>query len=184
MEKTPARSLYQCFSLVEAVGYLVLDYILFWACRLQKLSASSSRTQATHSKKTNTTTAATTATGEGEGKPEAIRREDVEMVMERIGMSPSHEGEKLKACMAFDDLSNMFEEEEPSLEEVKEVFGVFDENCDGFIDASELHRVLGKLGFDDGADLDACRLMIAAHDQDLDGTIDFNGFVRFMESIV
>nr|XP_010926561.1 probable calcium-binding protein CML45 [Elaeis guineensis] len=109
-----------------------------------------------------------------------LSREDVEMVMGRMGLCCSQEGEQLKECMGFDELSNVFEEE-PSFEELKEAFSVFDENSDGFIDAVELHRVLSKLGFREGSEVDSCKRMIAAYDENRDGRIDFNEFVKFME---
>ncbi|WOK93590.1 hypothetical protein Cni_G02290 [Canna indica] len=66
----------------------------------------------------------------------------------------------------------MFDEKEPSLEEER----------DGFIDIAELHRVLPKLGFQEVMALDMCRQMIAAYDENGDGRIDFDEFVKFMES--
>ncbi|EHA8591682.1 putative calcium-binding protein CML46 [Cocos nucifera] len=106
--------------------------------------------------------------------------ENVEMVMGRMGLYCSQEGEQLKECMSFDELSSVFEEE-PSFEELKEAFCVFDENRDGFVDAVELHRVLSKLGFREGSEVDSCKRMIAAYDENRDGRIDFNEFVKFME---
>ncbi|KAG1342525.1 putative calcium-binding protein CML30 [Cocos nucifera] len=110
-----------------------------------------------------------------------LTREDVETVMEKIGMSLSQEGEQLKERMALDELSTMFEEKGPSLDEVEAAFSVFDENRDGFIDAMELQRVLSKLGFGEGVSLDSCKQMIAVHDENQDGRIDISEFVKFME---
>ncbi|KAK8698259.1 hypothetical protein V6N13_114384 [Hibiscus sabdariffa] len=45
------------------------------------------------------------------------------------------------------EIEELFEEEEPSLMEVKEVFDVLDENRDGFIDADELRNAPLSLGF-------------------------------------
>ncbi|KAF2299440.1 hypothetical protein GH714_031956 [Hevea brasiliensis] len=84
-------------------------------------------------------------------------REEVEMVMGQLGLFCSLESEELKESMGSDDLSQLFDEKEPSLEEVKEAFDVFDENRDGFIDAEELQRVLQKLGLKEGFTLDNCR---------------------------
>lgn len=110
-----------------------------------------------------------------------LGREDVEMVMERMGLDCNQEGEQLKEFSGFDDFSVMFEEEEPSLEEVKMAFSVFDENKDGFIDAEDLQRVLFKLGFTEEMDLDECRTMIDLCVGNKDSQIDFNGFLKFME---
>ncbi|KAJ9173278.1 hypothetical protein P3X46_016430 [Hevea brasiliensis] len=110
-------------------------------------------------------------------------REEVEMVMGQLGLFCSLESEELKESMGSDDLSQLFDEKEPSLEEVKEAFDVFDENRDGFIDAEELQRVLQKLGLKEGFTLDNCRKMISACDENRDGRIDFTEFVKFMEHI-
>uniref|UniRef100_A0A5B6Z019 Putative calcium-binding protein CML45 n=1 Tax=Davidia involucrata TaxID=16924 RepID=A0A5B6Z019_DAVIN len=108
-------------------------------------------------------------------------REDVEMVMERLGIVCHSEGEKLQERLGSSDLSQLFEEE-PSLDEVKEAFDVFDENRDGFVDARELQRVLRVLGFKEGLEMDKCRRMIGSFDENGDGKIDFNEFLKFMEN--
>lgn len=113
-----------------------------------------------------------------------IMREEVELVMERMGlkMTGNEESEpKLKEVMGMEEVVAMFDEMEPSLEEVKEAFAVFDENGDGFVDVVELQRVLWKLGFE-RMGLDSCREMIGAHDENGDGKMDFGEFVKFMES--
>ncbi|KAJ6910022.1 hypothetical protein NC652_020892 [Populus alba x Populus x berolinensis] len=81
-----------------------------------------------------------------------------------------------------DELLSLFEEEEPcSLEEVKEVFDVFDENKDGFIDARELNRVMCRLGLKEGMEVEECSRMIQAVGEGRKQKIDFNDFFRFME---
>ncbi|EEF30528.1 calcium ion binding protein, putative [Ricinus communis] len=113
-----------------------------------------------------------------------IDREEVEMVMGNLGLFCSTESEKLEDSKGFDELSHLFDEKEPSLEEVKGAFDVFDENKDGFIDAEELQRVLHVLGLKEGLELQNCRNMIRALDDNKDGRIDFNEFVKFMEKIL
>ncbi|KAF2313611.1 hypothetical protein GH714_012389 [Hevea brasiliensis] len=54
-------------------------------------------------------------------------REEVEMVMGKLGLFCSAESEELKESMGSDELSQLFDEKEPSLEEVKKAFDVFDE---------------------------------------------------------
>ncbi|XVF03320.1 hypothetical protein REPUB_Repub04eG0251000 [Reevesia pubescens] len=77
----------------------------------------------------------------------------------------------------------MFDHEEPSLEEVKEAFDVFDENKDGFIDATELQRVLRCLGIKESlVQVEECARMIRLADEDEDGRINFNEFLKFMET--
>ncbi|XP_065050354.1 probable calcium-binding protein CML46 [Musa acuminata AAA Group] len=81
----------------------------------------------------------------------------------------------------LEELRGVFEGEEPSLEEVAEAFSVFDDDGDGVIEPLDLHRVLCKLGFPEGAALEACRRMIAAYDENDDGRIDFKEFIKVME---
>nr|AZL94063.1 calmodulin-like protein 47 [Carica papaya] len=78
-----------------------------------------------------------------------------------------------------DDVEVLFEEEEPSWTELREAFDVFDENKDGFIDGSELRKVLSVLGFREASEAE-CRKMIRAFDEDKDERIDFFEFVRII----
>ncbi|XP_064966421.1 probable calcium-binding protein CML45 [Musa acuminata AAA Group] len=80
-----------------------------------------------------------------------LDREDVEMVMDVMGLRCNREGEME---VSSDELSSLFEEE-TSLEEVKESFRVLDQKGAGFIDALEMQRVLTALGFVEGLELDA-----------------------------
>lgn len=183
MERTSQCTLYHSLSLADPVS-LFYNTIFIWISILLQMYSlrflsilgsyveSPTSTSRIHVEK-NTSSE---ATGDLE-----LTREDVEAVMEKIGMSLSQEGEQLKERMAMDELSTMFDEKEPTLVEVEEVFSVFDENCDGFIDAMELQIVLSKLGFREGVSLDSCKQMIAVHDENEDGRIDFSEFVKFME---
>ncbi|KAJ8465300.1 hypothetical protein OPV22_027852 [Ensete ventricosum] len=112
---------------------------------------------------------------------QCLSRKEVEMVMDRMGICCPHEGEQLCEHMSSDEICGLFEENEPSLEEVKAAFCFFDANNDGFIDAVELQTALLKLGITDGLELDACRTMIAAYDENYDGKIGFNEFIKLME---
>ncbi|KVI02567.1 probable calcium-binding protein CML45 [Cynara cardunculus var. scolymus] len=111
----------------------------------------------------------------------SIQKDEVELVMENLGIFCHFKGEKLVESLNSNDLFNMFEEERPRLDEVKGAFDVFDENEDGFIDEKELQRVLFALGMKDGASMDDCKKMIRMFDDDDDGRIDFDEFVKFME---
>lgn len=110
-----------------------------------------------------------------------LSREDVKMVMGRLGLFCSPESEELQDWFSSDDHLRPFEEE-PSLEEVKEAFDVFDENRDGFIDEKELQRVLCILGLKQGSEIEDCKKMIRIFDKNRDGRIDFNEFVKLMET--
>ncbi|CAB4264651.1 unnamed protein product [Prunus armeniaca] len=113
-----------------------------------------------------------------------LSREEVDMVMGRLGMCYEHEAEEdnIGERVGAEELWRLFDEEKPSLEEVKEAFDVFDENRDGFIDAAEVQRVLSNFGFKDAFGLDECQRMINAADMNQDGVIDFDEFVKHMEN--
>ncbi|CAI0438267.1 unnamed protein product [Linum tenue] len=113
--------------------------------------------------------------------PLVISREDVEVVMGKLGYFCDPEGQQLKQSMGADQLLELFDEKEPSLEEVKEAFEVFDVNRDGFIDETELQRVMCQLGLKEGVELESCKKMIGAFDVNGDGRIDFCEFVKFMD---
>ncbi|KAK8652498.1 hypothetical protein V6N13_126530 [Hibiscus sabdariffa] len=119
---------------------------------------------------------------EGFSSGERLSRKDVETLMGNLGIVCSHESEEgLNEPFGSEEISRLFEEE-PSLEEVKEAFDVFDVNKDGFIDAKELQRVLCVLGLKQGLKLENCNKMIRSFDEDGDGRIDFQEFVKFMEN--
>ncbi|PKU74757.1 probable calcium-binding protein CML45 [Dendrobium catenatum] len=165
----------------ELVGFIILETIISFFARFLKLSKRYFSFPSRFSKTTKSQLRAEEERAEAE---KLITREEVELVMERMGlmMRGNEEGEqKLKEFMLEEEVVAMFDEKEPSLEEVKEAFAVFDENCDGFVDAGELQRVLWKLGFE-RTGLDSCMEMIGAYDENGDGKIDFGEFVKFMES--
>lgn len=116
---------------------------------------------------------------EDDGK---LSREDVEMVMVQMRLKCTLNCEKIQERLGLDDLVGLFEEKEPSMEEVKAAFDVFDENKDGFVDAIELQKVLCTLGFREGSTIEDCKRMIRSFDENRDGRIDFNEFVKLMEN--
>ncbi|KFK33771.1 hypothetical protein AALP_AA5G058000 [Arabis alpina] len=111
-----------------------------------------------------------------------LTREEAEMVMKSLGLVPDSETNELQERYSSKEISSLFEEKEASLEEVKQAFDVFDENKDGFIDAIELQRVLTILGFKQGSYIENCLVMISSLDGNKEGRLDFNGFVKFMET--
>nr|KJB75730.1 hypothetical protein B456_012G053700 [Gossypium raimondii] len=114
-------------------------------------------------------------------KPGLCRKE-VEILMGNLGIFCSQESEEqLNESYSCEEISRLFEQE-PSLEEVKQAFDVFDVNKDGFIDAEELQRILCVLGLKQGLKLENCNNMINTFDEDGDGRIDFQEFVKFMEN--
>ncbi|KAI3467330.1 hypothetical protein Pfo_023993 [Paulownia fortunei] len=117
-------------------------------------------------------------TSEGE---ERICIAEMNVMMNRLGMVCGLEGINGNTSFGAEDFLSLFEEEEPSLDEIKETFGVFDVNNDGFIDASELHRVVRNLGLKERCELEECERMIKAFDGNGDGLVDFQEFVKFME---
>ncbi|KAJ1419651.1 EF-Hand 1, calcium-binding site [Sesbania bispinosa] len=111
-----------------------------------------------------------------------IERDEVKMVMAQLGLFCSSESEELDEKYGSKEFSELFEDQEPSFEEVKQAFDVFDENKDGFIDARELQRVLCILGLKETAEVENCQRMIRNFDENQDGRIDFNEFVKIMEN--
>lgn len=184
----------QSFSLLDALVYIITFEVIliqmggiqkffsrFWFCLQSKFSLVHSKVICAESK--NQDSEPSNQLGCFDKNDESnVCREDVEMVMKRLGLFCSSESEELKDSMSSDELSQLFDEKEPSLEEVKEAFNVFDQNRDGFIDAKELQRVLCKLGLKEGYELESCRKMIRTFDENGDGRIDFNEFVKFMEN--
>ncbi|XP_057474022.1 probable calcium-binding protein CML45 [Actinidia eriantha] len=110
-----------------------------------------------------------------------LDREEVEVVMEKLGISRNPNGEHLQERVGSDEIEALFENEEVDLEDAREAFEVFDENCDGFIDASELKKVVCSLGFGEISKLE-CEKMILAFDDNGDGRIDFGEFAKLLEN--
>lgn len=118
---------------------------------------------------------------------EKLNQEELKIVMEQLGVGHDSDDEELlhqeQMLLGAEEFSRLFEEEEPSLEELKEAFDVFDENNDGYIDAKDLQRVLCGLGFKEGKQLEDCKRMIHAvlgGDNGF-GRVRFIDFLRFMD---
>ncbi|KAH0662928.1 hypothetical protein KY284_027859 [Solanum tuberosum] len=111
---------------------------------------------------------------------ERLLDEHVELVFDTLINFCNQNGDKNIDEVELVEVFDSFEKTEPSLEEVKEAFDVFDENADGYIDANELKKVISKMGFLELSVLD-CQRMIAPFDENRDGKIDFGEFVKLME---
>ncbi|KAK3223023.1 hypothetical protein Dsin_010048 [Dipteronia sinensis] len=111
-----------------------------------------------------------------------LSKGDIKFVMGRLGFNDYSEFEG-DDVFGAKELTKLFEEKEPSLEELKQAFDVFDVNKDGFIDETELQRVLCRLGLiSSSSDQDSQVIeMIRAVDANGDGRIDFDEFVTFMD---
>ncbi|XAR66868.1 hypothetical protein NMG60_11013232 [Bertholletia excelsa] len=67
-------------------------------------------------------------------------------------------------------------------EELREAFGVFDEDRDGLITVEELGSILASMGMQEGKRLESCKEMIKKVDMDGDGKINFEEFKRMMKT--
>ncbi|XP_051141219.1 probable calcium-binding protein CML46 [Andrographis paniculata] len=132
-------------------------------------------------KKRSSSSSSSTLSADNHQLSAACKSGDMEIVLKSLGMV-SNGGEGFCSRMDADDLFAMFEERNPSLEEVKAAFEVFDGNRDGFIDAEDLQKVLCSLGLKEGSEMENCRRMIRVFDEDEDGKLDFQNFVNFMEN--
>ncbi|GMH01736.1 hypothetical protein Nepgr_003575 [Nepenthes gracilis] len=117
-----------------------------------------------------------------EDQAPVINRAELKMVMCRLGICGDDQAAVEGGQVGADEVTCFFEVEEPSFEEIREAFDVFDQNRDGFIDALELHSVLCNLGLMKlGLEVERCGKMISAFDKNGDGLMDFDDFLKFME---
>ncbi|KAK1428104.1 hypothetical protein QVD17_16932 [Tagetes erecta] len=81
-------------------------------------------------------------------------------------------------------LEGVEDEEDKDEADLSEAFKVFDENGDGFISASELQKVLGKLGFiEEANEMGRVKMMISSVDLNDDGRVDFSEFKDMMRHL-
>merc|ERR1711973_127456 len=113
---------------------------------------------------------------------------ELSTVMKNLGHEPSEA--ELKQMMTevdtdgdgeidFDEfLSMMKEMSGDSEKELLQAFQVFDKNKDGFISVDELRQVMATLG--ETLSQEEIEEMIKEADQDGDGQVDYNEFVKMM----
>ncbi|XP_023768169.1 probable calcium-binding protein CML46 [Lactuca sativa] len=109
---------------------------------------------------------------------EKLLEVDVGIIMERLFMVP--DDEDIKIITSVEEITSLFHENEPTFDELKEAFGVFDTNNDGFIDANELQLVLSKFGYPCISESE-CRRMIDGYDVDKDEKISSKEFLKLIE---
>ncbi|KAK8934305.1 putative calcium-binding protein CML30 [Platanthera zijinensis] len=132
MEKTSAVGLFSS----QLISFIILEAVLCFFTRFIKFSRRYFSSVSRSSKPPNNSIL------KEEPRAEVtemfIGREEVELVVEKMGLMMGGAGDdgdrqKLKEFMRAEEVAAMFEEKEPSLEEVKEAFDVFDENGDGLL---------------------------------------------------
>ncbi|XP_022881301.1 calcium-binding protein CAST-like [Olea europaea var. sylvestris] len=83
----------------------------------------------------------------------------------------------------FFGLDEGVDEEAQDESDLSEAFKVFDEDGDGYISARELQVVLGKLGLQEGGEIDRVEQMISSVDSNHDGRVDFFEFKNMMRCV-
>lgn len=109
-------------------------------------------------------------------------RSDAEIAMKNMGLNFDIENSIVLKTISSEYISMLFDHDEPSLQEVKMAFLVFDENNDGYIDASDLRRVLHNIGLGEQAGIGECEQMIARYDMNKDMRIDMMEFTKVLEA--
>ncbi|RZC85196.1 hypothetical protein C5167_011826 [Papaver somniferum] len=121
-----------------------------------------------------------------------IKKEQARKVVENLGLiggmdetknfelpGSLEEDQELKAEEIVDGLDDDQDGLRRS-ELMKRAFTVFDEDGDGYIDATEIKRVLECLGLAKGWDMDQFEKMIKAVDLNFDGKVDLSEFELMM----
>ncbi|XP_074372479.1 putative calcium-binding protein CML17 [Apium graveolens] len=125
---------------------------------------------------------------ENSAKKASVGREDIRMVMNRLGISCDVDIDKfsnVEDVLALMDDDNGGDENDCviGLEDVRDAFDVFDINKDGFIDEMELQRVLNALNIpQEDSTFVQCRRMINKFDENGDGFIDFEEFFSLISN--
>jgi EF-hand domain pair len=111
-----------------------------------------------------------------------LTTDDLKIVIQQLCQFTKEDGDEIDDYMlGYDEFSALFENLEPSLDEVLEAFSIFDQDRDGFFDARDLQIVLINLGLGGDMNLNACQYMIEQHDRAGDGKISSSDFCRLLE---
>ncbi|XP_027362788.1 LOW QUALITY PROTEIN: probable calcium-binding protein CML47 [Abrus precatorius] len=102
-----------------------------------------------------------------------VSKENIVLVMAKLKMNVKWNE---KEEFGIQEIEQLFKNDVILLEEA---FDVFNQNKDGFIEASELQRILSCLGLE--KDLMECQKMINAVDQNEDEIIAHNEFLSIIE---
>ncbi|PIN20648.1 Calmodulin and related proteins (EF-Hand superfamily) [Handroanthus impetiginosus] len=146
------QEFYSCFRrLVELISYLFFDFC--------KITTNEKPCPVRENRENNAN--------------DHLTREDVEIVMEKLGLIEEPLSDSF-------EVQNIFDRITPCLDEVRQAFRVFDENNDGFIEAEELRKVVSLFGLTAYSE-EECHRMIMAFDDNGDKRIDFDEFVKMME---
>jgi calmodulin len=194
MEK-PAASATFYFELVlqEPCGLLFILTILTWCVSWIQSFHPSSYQSCTRSPSNKATLAPALTEkqviktgGTKQGDKMEVTHEDIEIVVRSIGLGFDRESSVAGDATGSEYcMHRLFDEDEPSLHEVRQAFLVFDENEDGYLDASDLQRVFQRLGLGRGVvGLGECEKAIAKYDVDKDMRIDLVEFTKVLEASI
>ncbi|KAJ4957498.1 hypothetical protein NE237_024609 [Protea cynaroides] len=120
-----------------------------------------------------------------------IKKEKARCVVEKLGLiNHDEDGSGFELPGSLEDDELQAEELVVELEEdvssqadlMRRAFTVFDQDGNGFIEASEVKRVLDCLGLANGLDIEQFEKMVEVADLNFDGKVDFNEFELMMIS--
>ncbi|KAK9741669.1 hypothetical protein RND81_03G120900 [Saponaria officinalis] len=126
----------------------------------------------------------------GMDKNGKIAMDKASKVVKQLGLVKEDDEEDEKSNFDNEDMIEAknvikgLEDDELEMKEkellLRQVFLVFDEDEDGFIDAKEIMRIFVCLGLDNGWSLSEIENMIRVVDLNLDGKVDFHEFQLMM----
>lgn len=113
-----------------------------------------------------------------------IKKEKARQVVENLGLIYNDEEKTRFDLPGVDDemaVEEVIGEQVSQQNELlREAFKIFDEDGNGYVEATELKRVLQCLGLDKGWGVAEIEMMLRVVDLNLDGKIDFGEFELMM----